>query len=93
MFKKLIRNALSLTPYEIIKREKLNNLHFHNHVSEATKRWTKNEIPAELGKYILRNLVATESNSQLQQELLALYICEMTDNNQNYFIEFGASTV
>jgi FkbM family methyltransferase len=88
--KKLVRKALALTSYEVINRVRLNNLFLDNHVSEATKRWTRSEVPAELGRYILGKLVTTRSYSQLQQELLSLYISDVTNTNQNYFVEFGA---
>jgi FkbM family methyltransferase len=53
------------------------------------RRWTAEEVPPKLQKFVLDN--ASISKSQLQQDLIALYIDSIHPNEQKFFVEFGAT--
>ena len=88
--KKILRRILKSQGYDAIQTKKLEDLYFCAGVRDAVSRWTKPCVPAELGVYVLEKLVSTRSSSQLQQEMLALFVSELFIDTEPYFVEFGA---
>ncbi len=88
--KNVFRKFLATKGRVAIKTEQLDNLYFSASVRDAVARWTRPVVPPELSQFILSQLLTTKSSSQLQQDLLALFISQLSENDERYFVEFGA---
>ncbi len=55
------------------------------------ERWSKPEVPEELKKFMIDNLVSKKFYGQLQQDLLASYIADLSGITEGFFVEFGAT--
>jgi FkbM family methyltransferase len=88
--KKVLRKILKSKGYSAIQTRNLEELYYAANVRDAVSRWTHSCVPPELAVYILKKLIATRSSSQLQQELLALFVSELSREPEPYFVEFGA---
>ena len=69
----LLRLVLSYFNINIIRRDLYNFLEKDEKLHSAN-RWIKSNVPTELKNFILNNLES--SQSQLQQELLVLYLIQ-----------------
>ena len=97
----LLRLVLSYFNINIIRRDLYNFLEKDEKLHSAN-RWIKSNVPTELKNFILNNLES--SQSQLQQELLVLYLIQgiktgyideiklrQNCTERHFFVEFGAT--
>lgn len=89
--KKILHEILRSKNYDVIQVKNLEELYFCAGVRNAVSRWTNPCVPAELGVYVLEKMISTRSSSQLQQEMLALFVSELFIDTEPYFVEFGAA--
>ena len=98
VFLRLVLNYLNI---HIIRRD-LYNFFATDPKFHSSNRWIKSKVPDELKNFILNNLES--SQSQLQQDLLVLYLIQgvktgaideiklgQNCNERHFFVEFGAT--
>lgn len=90
LLKNAVRQFLATRGRAAIKLDRLDDLFFSASVRDAVSRWTNPSVPPELGTFILGNMLSTKSPSQLQQDLLAQFICGFSSEKSRTFVEFGA---
>jgi len=88
---RFVNRMLSNLGIQIVRTDLIHEYGRKSIISDACSRWTKENVPAEIGQFVLQQLATTNSHSQLQQELLALYISKKLKDVDPYFVEFGAT--
>lgn len=90
-FTVLVQRILRISNVQIVRLDKIRRLGEDSHEFYLWKNWIMcKEINSELLLYILRNTY--KSKSQLQQDLMALWIStKVNDAKPGVFVEFGAT--
>lgn len=91
ILRRLFQKLLNIIGFEAVRVLELTSLRQNVLMKDALVRWTDPAIPNEISKYILGRLTVSGVNSQLQQDLLACYINELSTSNNKFFVEFGAT--
>lgn len=91
ILRRFFQKLLNVIGFEAVRVLELSSLRQNVLMKDAYVRWTNPAIPNEISKYILGRLTTSGVNSQLQQDLLACYINELSSSNNKFFVEFGAT--
>jgi hypothetical protein len=87
--KGLIQAFIGLFGFRLVGNSEIQRLIKIDEELQVFRRWTAKEVPTKLQKFVLEN--ASISKSQLQQDLIAVYIDSIRPNEQKFFVEFGAT--
>ena len=85
------RRVLRRLGFEIINCSELAKFYRNTIMKDALVRWANPLIPPELSHFVLSRLVLSQSPSQLQQDLVALFVNSHSTEQKRYYVEFGAT--
>jgi FkbM family methyltransferase len=91
ILRRLVQGSLNVFGFEAVRVLELISSRQNVLIKDALVRWTNPAVPNEISKYILSRLISSGVSSQLQQDLLACYINELSTANTKFFVEFGAT--
>jgi FkbM family methyltransferase len=91
ILRRLVQGSLNVFGFEAVRVLELISSRQNVLIKDALVRWTNPAVPNEISKYILSRLTTSGVSSQLQQDLLACYINELSTANTKFFVEFGAT--
>ena len=77
--------------YELVRSKKYLYLDQSTVAFEGVARWTRDGVPSDLSLFITNHLKSYQNYSQLQADLVALYLKRDDQLKPGFFVEFGAT--
>lgn len=87
----LVKKFLSSFGISLIRNEKLDDLYSSLDKANSKIKWMATPDKESINYFVQNNCLNSESKSQLQQDLVALFVHSLFSNDPGYFVEFGAT--
>jgi len=91
MLKNILGRLLLAAGYKVLNESEFKRVYEDLDKANSYIKWSENLPEGNFRNHMRSNLLSLASNSQLQQDLVALYVHSLHTDQPGFFVEFGAT--